>query len=115
MTRSMLAAMMAAACTAPAEPLSRCLETRLVEEDFSGVVLAARRDTVTVSPARGVVGAPGTAAITAATRFNIASAGKMFTAVAIAQLVDAGKIAFADPVGKHVAGLPPETAAVTIH
>jgi len=107
--------MTAAACTAHAEPLSRCLETKLAQEDFSGVVVVARRDAVIASLARGVLGVPGTAAITETTRFNIASSGKMFTAVAIAQLVDAGKIAFTDPVGKHVAGLPPETAAVTIH
>jgi D-alanyl-D-alanine carboxypeptidase len=114
MTRSILAALLAASCTAYADPLSRCVEARAAREDFSGAVVALHRGAVAVSVARGVVGAPGSAAITPATRFNIASAGKMFTAVAVAQLVDAGKIAFDDPVGKHVAGLAPETAAITL-
>ena len=114
MTRTIVAAMLTAACTAHADPISRCLEERLAREDFSGVVVAVHRGVVAASVNRGVVGGPDTAAIATTTRFNIASAGKMFTAVAIAQLVDAAKIAFDDPIGKYVTGLAPETAAVTI-
>ena len=39
----------------------------------------------------------------------------MFTAVAIGQLVDAGKLRFEDPLGRHLPGLPPALAAVTLH
>ena len=114
MTRSIVAAMIAAACTAHADPLSRCLEQRVARDDFSGFVIAVHRGAVAASVGRGVVGAPDSAAIARDTRFNIASAGKMFTAVAVGQLVDAKKIAFDDPIGKYVKGLLPETAVVTI-
>jgi CubicO group peptidase (beta-lactamase class C family) len=44
------------------------------------------------------------------TRFNIGSLGKSFTAVAIAQLVEQGRLSFDDPIGKYVSGFPPEIA-----
>ena len=40
------------------------------------------------------------------TRFNIASMGKMFTALAIGQLVESGRLAWDDPVGKHYPEFP---------
>lgn len=56
----------------------------------------------------------GTEAIAASTRFNLGSVGKMMTATAIAQLVEQGRMAFDDPIGRHVAGLPPELASLRI-
>jgi CubicO group peptidase (beta-lactamase class C family) len=53
---------------------------------------------------------------TAQTRFPIASLGKMFTAVAIAQLVEQHKLAFTDTIGTYLSGFLPEVAGtVTIH
>lgn len=40
------------------------------------------------------------------TKFNLASVGKSFTAVAIGQLVETGKLAFADKIGRYVPQLP---------
>ena len=36
------------------------------------------------------------------TKFNMASAGKMFTAIAIAQLVESGALSFDDPISRYV-------------
>jgi CubicO group peptidase (beta-lactamase class C family) len=51
------------------------------------------------------------------TKFSIASVGKMFTAVAIAQLAEQGKLSFTDTVGKHLPNYPNKEVAqkVTIH
>jgi len=50
------------------------------------------------------------------TKFNLGSMNKMFTAVAIAQLAERGKLAFTDPIGAHLPDYPEEVAAiVTIH
>jgi CubicO group peptidase (beta-lactamase class C family) len=57
---------------------------------------------------------PGSPPIAAGSRFNLGSASKMFTAVAVAQLIDTGKVALDDPVGKFVPGLTAEASAVTV-
>jgi len=51
------------------------------------------------------------------TKFNLGSANKMFTGVAIAQLVEAGKMEFQNPVGKYLPDYPSQTVReqVTIH
>jgi CubicO group peptidase (beta-lactamase class C family) len=76
---------------------------------FSGSVLAARAGRVVMAGGHGEA-APGTPA-TAATRYCVASLGKMFTAVAVGQLVERRKLAFTDPVARYVRGLP---AGITI-
>jgi CubicO group peptidase (beta-lactamase class C family) len=51
------------------------------------------------------------------TKFRIGSMNKMFTATAVLQLVQAGKINLTDPVGKYLADYPNKDVAskVTIH
>ena len=50
------------------------------------------------------------------TRFCIGSMGKMITSVAVAQLVQKGKVSFQDTIGKYVKGFPSEIAdKVTVH
>ena len=107
------AAMTSAAAAQSASPLERCIAARTEQLDFSGVVSvvqANRSTTVT----RGFLDGPGSPEISAGSRFNLGSAGKMFTAVAVAQLVGAGKVGLDDAIGRHVDGLAPQTAAVTV-
>jgi len=96
------------------EPLGRCLAQKAERIDFSGVVAATERGRPIAFLARGNHAGDGSAAITAKTRFNLASASKMFTAVAVGQLIDAGKVRLDDAIGRYVNGLTPEASAVTV-
>lgn len=51
------------------------------------------------------------------TLFNIASGGKMFTAVAIAQLVENGKLTYEDKITKYLSGFldPSKASKISIH
>jgi D-alanyl-D-alanine carboxypeptidase len=118
----------------PAEfPVPRVSEAELVsalraklEKDetadrFAGTVLLGRivngEGTVLFSDAYGLADRENKIANTLDTRFRNGSMNKMFTAVAILQLVQAGKVALADPVGKYITDYPNRDVAtkVTIH
>ena len=90
-----------------------CLASKAQELQFSGVV-SIMRSGVATSYAQGQVSGPGTPPISFGTQFNLGSAGKMFTAVAIAQLLEAGKIALEDPIGKYVKGLTAQASEVSV-
>jgi CubicO group peptidase (beta-lactamase class C family) len=50
------------------------------------------------------------------TRFNIGSIGKSFTAVAIMQLVEEGKLSLTDTIARHLPDYPrPAADAITVH
>ncbi len=79
---------------------------------WSGVLRVGHvRDAVVAERA---VGIHGGMAIQAGQRMNIASLGKMFTAVAIGQLVDAGRVRFEAPIGAYLPELPEAFRALTI-
>ena len=86
-------------------------------EGLSGVVLIAKGDKVLFQKAYGLANRADGIRNTEATRFNIASMGKMFTSVAIMQLVQAGKVSLDGKVGKYLPAYPNEVVrnAVTIH
>lgn len=92
-----------------------CIAEEAARRDYSGTISLMHDGKSVADVALGHVGGPDSAAIAPATRFNIGSANKMFTAVAVAQLADAGKLAFDDPVGKYVPELTAEARAVTLH
>src|SRR5687768_11004557 len=94
--------------------LKACLEAQAARDEYSGAMLVAERGRIVWQKGFGHADAERRDAITPETRFNIASTGKMFTAVAIGQLADAGKLRFDDPVGRHLPDLPAEMKAITI-
>jgi D-alanyl-D-alanine carboxypeptidase len=63
-----------------------------VADRFSGVVLVAEGDKIVFERAYGAADAVAGKSATTRTRFNLASAGKMFTSVAILQQVAAGRL-----------------------
>jgi CubicO group peptidase (beta-lactamase class C family) len=91
--------------------LGACFEAQARAAPFSGVVLATQGDSRFYRTAGNVSGATPP---TADTPYRLASVGKLFTQVAIGQLIDQRKVDLQAPVGTYVAGLPPEIAAVTI-
>lgn len=91
------------------------LASRLAGVDaFSGAYLLARGDKVLFARAYGEANKDFGVPNTLDTRFNLGSMNKMFTAVAIAQLVEAGKLSFDDPVSKFVPDLLAPGAAEKI-
>ena len=73
---------------------------------FSGAVIVARDGEVRFRRAAGIADIEGSRANRISTRFCIGSMGKMFTAVAIMQLVESGRLALSDRVGSHLTDYP---------
>lgn len=73
---------------------------------FSGAVRVEQNGQVLLDAAFGMADRTRGIANTPTTKFCAASMGKMFTAVAIGQLVSAHKVAFDDTVGKHLPDFP---------
>lgn len=74
--------------------------------EMSGVVLVAKDDRVIFRRAYGWASLAYNAPMTVDTRLNTASIGKSFTGVAVAQLIDAGKLTLDDTVGKVLPDYP---------
>ena len=88
------------------------LGRRTQRDAFSGAVLIATQGRPLLSAAYGLADRERQAANTVNTRFRLGSMNKMFTAVAILSLVEAGKVALDDPLGKHLPDYPePEVRA----
>ncbi|MHC5111456.1 MAG: serine hydrolase domain-containing protein [Planctomycetota bacterium] len=75
----------------------------LVKNDaFSGTVLLAKNGTVLFKKSAGEASKRFKVPNKIDTKFNLGSMNKMFTGVAIAQLVEHGKLSFDDPVSKYL-------------
>jgi D-alanyl-D-alanine carboxypeptidase len=84
---------------------------------FSGVVLVAKGDTILMNKAYGLADEHSKSINKLDTKFNLGSMNKMFTSVAIAQLVQAGKLSYEDKLSKVLPDFPNKEAAdkTTIH
>jgi CubicO group peptidase (beta-lactamase class C family) len=81
---------------------------------FAGSVLVAKDGSVLLASGFGLANRETGARNTKETLFEIASATKPFTAVAILQLEAAGKLSLDDPIGRHLPAVPPGFEDVTI-
>jgi CubicO group peptidase (beta-lactamase class C family) len=97
--------------------LENLLKTLVADDAFSGAILVSRRGKPIFTRAYGQANRTYGVPNTPTTRFNLASITKMFTAVAIAQLVEQGKLFYSDHVGKILPDYPNADVAkrVTIH
>jgi D-alanyl-D-alanine carboxypeptidase len=84
---------------------------------FSGAVLIEKNGRVLFSSAYGLADRERGIPNTLRTRFRIGSMNKMFTAAAVLQLAEAGKVDLTAPVGGYLVGYPNRDVAakVTIH
>jgi CubicO group peptidase (beta-lactamase class C family) len=81
---------------------------------FSGAVLLAKDGEVLYKGAFGSANKDFNVPNRTDTKFNLGSMNKMFTGVAIAQLVEKGKMSFDDPLSKFIPDFPNEEAAKKI-
>ena len=93
------------------------LDKDTAAERFSGAVLVAKNGKTLFSGAYGLADREKKIPNRLDTRFRIGSMNKMFTAVSVLQLVEAGKIKLTDPLGKYISDYPNREIAtkVTIH
>jgi D-alanyl-D-alanine carboxypeptidase len=87
------------------------------EEKFSGVVLIAKDGNPILERAYGYANRNYDVPNQLDTKFNLGSMNKMFTAIAVMQLVEEGKISVDDRIVDHLPDYPNEdvAASVTIH
>jgi CubicO group peptidase (beta-lactamase class C family) len=100
-----------------AKEIESYLNSLVAENKLSGAVLVAKDGVPIASKAAGMANKATGAPIALNTKFNLGSANKMFTAVAIAQLAQAKRLSFDDVISKHLPDYPNKEVAdkVTIH
>ena len=84
------------------------------DDRFSGVLLIARNGTVLLHWAWGLANRETRAPVTLDTQFRLGSMNKMFTAVCVLQLVEAGKLSLDAPVGRYLKDYPNRDVATKV-
>jgi len=84
------------------------------ESRFSGAVLVARDGKPILREGFGLANREWDVAVTPDTEFRVGSVTKQFTATAVMQLVEQGKIGLDDPISKYYAAAPQTWNKVTI-
>ncbi|HEX8492743.1 MAG TPA: serine hydrolase [Pyrinomonadaceae bacterium] len=101
--------------------LSREIESYLdqlaAQDNFSGTILLAKDGVPFFKKAYGLASKGYNVPNRLDTKFNLGSMNKMFTSVAIAQLVEQGKFAYTDTVAKLLPDYPNQEVAakITVH
>lgn len=92
------------------------LEKQAAEDKFSGAALIAKDGKPIFQATYGYADRENKITNTVDTKFRFGSMGKMFTSVAVLQLVQSGKIKLDDPIARYLPDYPnKEVAAVTIY
>jgi D-alanyl-D-alanine carboxypeptidase len=94
--------------------LRKRLEDETASDRFAGVVLVAKEGKPIFAQAYGLADRVHNSANTLQTRFSLASMNKMFTAVALMQQVQAGRVALDDPLGKYLTDYPNKELAAKV-
>lgn len=86
--------------------LNKYIEKLKRENDLAGSILIVKGDQLLVENYFGFADVERNIPVTKNTLFNMASGGKMFTALSIAKLVEAGKLKYDDKVTQYLGGFP---------
>jgi CubicO group peptidase (beta-lactamase class C family) len=99
------------------QDLRSSLNEFVAQDRFSGAVLLAKNDKILFEQAYGFADHAFNVPNRVDTKFNLGSMGKMFTAVAILQLAQQGRLSLDDPLIKVVPDYPNTEVAskITIH
>jgi CubicO group peptidase (beta-lactamase class C family) len=98
------------------EKLAAYLEELVSADRFSGAVLVAKDDTKLFQHAYGLAEKNFQVPAQLETKYNLGSLNKMFTAVAILQLVEQGKVSLHEPISRYLPDYPRERAErITLH
>ena len=107
-------AAVAAASASPSLTVAQQVDAAARRAGFSGEIAVARGGRIVFARGYGVADRTSGRPIALDTAFNLASMGKTFTGVAAAQLVQAGKLRFRDPIGKYLPQLPARLRSITV-
>jgi CubicO group peptidase (beta-lactamase class C family) len=100
----------------PGGALDQFVAAQAAGDEFSGSLLLTYRGRAVLARSYGLADKQQAVPNGPNTRFALASVTKLFTAVAIAQLAQRGKVAYDGKLGDYLSGFPAEIAdAVTIH
>ena len=99
---------------AMAKQIHAVLDRLVRQSDFSGCVTVSDGGETVFDECRGLANRSFNAPINHQTKFHVGSIDKMFTAVAIAQLVEAGKLSWDDTLAKLVPEYPDQATAKKI-
>ncbi|WP_242901094.1 serine hydrolase domain-containing protein [Actinomadura terrae] len=100
----------------PGGALDRMVADLAAKDQFSGSLLVTHRKRTVLSRSHGMADKRAGVRNGPETRFALASVSKLFTATAIHQLAQRGRLNYHDKVGAHLSGFPAEIAdAVTVH
>ncbi|MCB0124853.1 MAG: beta-lactamase family protein, partial [Caldilineaceae bacterium] len=92
------------------EQIDVYVQNLVAADRFSGVVLVAKDGAPIFEKAYGLANQEAQIPNQMDTRFGYASVGKMFTAVAVVQLAEAGKLNYTDPMGRYLPDYPAAVA-----
>ena len=101
----------------PASAIQSYLDSLAADNRLSGAILVAKDGQPIASKAGGLANRETNTPNTLETKFNLASMNKMFTAVAIGQLAQSGKLKFDAPIANYLPEYPNKEVArkVTPH
>ncbi|MDQ3014182.1 MAG: S41 family peptidase, partial [Acidobacteriota bacterium] len=93
------------------QELPAWIEKQAAEDNFSGVVLIAKDGKPVFQKAAGLASKESKTPNRIDTKFNLGSINKIFTQVAINQLIERGKLSWDDKLGKYLPDYPNKEAA----